>query len=472
MCVAAGSSRIAPPSFAITNGGSITTLGVPLTENFDTLESAGTTHSVGRQLTIPGWWSTRTVYNAATGSSNAGALYSFGVAGTNPVTERALGSIGSGTTGTVFHAARLTNNTGGTITSLDISYVGEQWRNGGNATAHTLTFQYQVAATGGIAGANTPATGWTAVPALSFTGPITGLTAAALDGNTPANRIAISATLAVNVANGQEVWIRWLDPDDSGADHGLAVDDFSVTAAGSPGDSAPGVGATAPANAATNVPVDSAIVINFNESVNAAAGAFALECPAGAPQAFTQTASPASAFTLTPAADLPYNTTCTVTVTANQISDADTDDPPDEMEADFTFSFTTASPPPPGATNVIINELDADTPGDDVAEFVELYDGGTGGTALDGLVVVFYNGSNDLSYAAFDLDGFQTDASGYFTLGNPAVPGVDLVFNPGAAGLQNGADAVAIFAGNGADFPTGTAVTTDEPSRRHRLSHR
>ena len=78
-----------------------------------------------------------------------------------------------------------------------------------------------------------------------------------------------------------------------------------MTAGGAPGDSAPAVGATTPANAATNVPVDSAIVINFNESVNATAGAFALECPAGAAQPFAQTASPASVFTLTPAADLP-----------------------------------------------------------------------------------------------------------------------------------------------------------------------
>ena len=100
-------------------------------------------------------------------------------------------------------------------------------------------------------------------------------------------------------------------------------------------------------------------------------------------------------------------------------------------------------------------------PGTDTAEFVELYDGGAGNTPLDGLVVVFFNGSNDLSYAAFDLDGFTTDAQGYFTLGNPGVPGVDLIFDPGAAGLlQNGADAVALFAGNATDFPNGTAVTT------------
>ena len=59
----------------------------------------------------------------------------------------------SGTTVTIFQAAKLTNNTGATITSLDITYVGEQWRNGGIATAHTLTFQYQVANAGHVTGA-------------------------------------------------------------------------------------------------------------------------------------------------------------------------------------------------------------------------------------------------------------------------------------------------------------------------------
>src|SRR6185369_15578698 len=69
----------------------------------------------------------------------------------------------------------------------------------------------------------------------------------------------------------------------------------------------------------------------------------------------------------------------------------------------------------------------------------------------------FFNGSNDESYAAFDLDGFSTNAGGYFTLGNAAVPGVDLVFNDGT--MQNGADAVAIYVGNASTFPNGTHVT-------------
>jgi predicted extracellular nuclease len=110
------------------------------------------------------------------------------------------------------------------------------------------------------------------------------------------------------------------------------------------------------------------------------------------------------------------------------------------------------------ATGVVINEVDSDTPEADAAEFVELYDGGTGNTLLNGLVVVFYNGSTDTSYAAFDLDGMTTNASGYFTLGNAGVSGVDLVFNGNT--LQNGADAVALYAGNAADFPNGTAIGT------------
>ncbi|MBN2444986.1 MAG: lamin tail domain-containing protein [Spirochaetales bacterium] len=110
------------------------------------------------------------------------------------------------------------------------------------------------------------------------------------------------------------------------------------------------------------------------------------------------------------------------------------------------------------ALDIIINEIDADTDGTDILEFIELYDNGTGNTSLDGLVVVLYNGNGDVSYNAFDLDGYTTNPDGYFLLGNVAVPGVDLAFSNN--GLQNGADAVALYAADAADFPNGTAVTT------------
>ena len=111
----------------------------------------------------------------------------------------------------------------------------------------------------------------------------------------------------------------------------------------------------------------------------------------------------------------------------------------------------------PGPVTLLINEIDADTEGTDDKEFVELYDGGIGNTALDGFVVVFYNGSSDTSYASFDLTGYTTNNQGYFVLGNAAITQADLTFPNN--GLQNGADAVALYQAAAADFPNGTAVT-------------
>ncbi len=132
-----------------------------------------------------------------------------------------------------------------------------------------------------------------------------------------------------------------------------------------------------------------------------------------------------------------------------------------------TSSFTQMAPTPGSANGVtvvpsaeiIINELDADTPGTDTQEFVELYDGGVGNTSLDGLVLVFYNGSNNQSYNAIDLSGQTTSATGYFVVGNQDVPNVNIVIP--SNGLQNGADAVALYSGNVADYANGTAISTD-----------
>jgi CSLREA domain-containing protein len=110
------------------------------------------------------------------------------------------------------------------------------------------------------------------------------------------------------------------------------------------------------------------------------------------------------------------------------------------------------------AGNVLINEVDSDTPSTDDQEFVELFDGGAGNTPLDGLVLVFFNGADDASYRAFDLDGRRTTADGYFVVGNTAVSEADLTFGDDI--LQNGADAVALYLGNGTYFPNDTPVTT------------
>ena len=116
-------------------------------------------------------------------------------------------------------------------------------------------------------------------------------------------------------------------------------------------------------------------------------------------------------------------------------------------------SYGGGTPPAPTFT---INEIDADQSGTDAAEFIELYDGGLGNSSLDGLSVVLFNGNGDAEYDTISLDGFTTDANGFFVIGSANVPNVDLTAFT-TNGLQNGADAVALYSGT----PPTAATTTN-----------
>ena len=106
---------------------------------------------------------------------------------------------------------------------------------------------------------------------------------------------------------------------------------------------------------------------------------------------------------------------------------------------------------------IVINEIDADQTSTDTAEFIELK--WTPNTSLDGLVVVLFNGSDDQSYAAYDLDGKSTDANGFFILASTAlISGTDIDLGADN-GLQNGPDAVAVYQANDTDFPNDTPIT-------------
>jgi hypothetical protein len=203
--------------------------GQTFTENFDTLPNTGSATWTDN-TTITGWYAQRTGTGtdivANNGSSNAGALYSYGTG-----TDRALGSIGSGNAaaGSFAWGVQILNNTGVTMIIDTISYVGEQWRNSA-AADQTVTFWYRtspIIITSLDPGSNI---GWTALSSLDFTSPITGGTAGALDGNLPANQVSLSANnLAINLAAGEYIMFRWRDIDHPGNDHGLAIDNFSLT---------------------------------------------------------------------------------------------------------------------------------------------------------------------------------------------------------------------------------------------------
>jgi hypothetical protein len=113
------------------------------------------------------------------------------------------------------------------------------------------------------------------------------------------------------------------------------------------------------------------------------------------------------------------------------------------------------------ASQVFINEIDADNPGSDVREFVELKST-TPNFSLNGYVLVFFNESNRSSYYTYDLDGFVTDANGIAHFGNILVSPSPIGTIPNNK-IQNGPDVVALYLGNAIDFPyttsTGTTAT-------------
>lgn len=189
-------------------------------QNFDTLASSGSTGSAlppGVAIIETGANANAT-YGIGTGSSNAGNSYSFGAAGS---TERALGSLASGSLETMF-GFLFTNGLGATITGFDFSYTGEQWRLG-TSNDDRLTFEYSTNATSLTNGT------WTAVSALDFLPAVTTGTEGALNGNLAANQRSLAATISgLSIASGANFAFRWTDLNSTGNDHGLAIDDVSI----------------------------------------------------------------------------------------------------------------------------------------------------------------------------------------------------------------------------------------------------
>lgn len=198
----------------------------PYTQNFDSLVNSGTssTTPTGWELAETGT-NANTTYTASVGSSSTGDTFSYG---SLSATDRALGGLQSGSLAPRFGSVYV-NNTGATITSLALSYTGEQWRigNTGAARDDRLDFQYNLGAT---AVSSTSGT-WVDVNDLDFVNLIkTNATTSALDGNIAGNRSTMSFTVTgLSISNGSTFVLRWVDFDATSSDDGLSIDDFSLT---------------------------------------------------------------------------------------------------------------------------------------------------------------------------------------------------------------------------------------------------
>lgn len=241
---------------------SITANGTAFTQDFNSLASTGT----AAITTLPLGWTfietgtgANTTYTADNGSTASGNTYSYGTA---VATDRAFGTLLSGSvTSTI--GASFTNNTGVTVGTIDISFIGEQWRIGALGRQDRLEFQYSTNATSLTTGT------YIAVAGLNFIAPISIGTVGPLDGNLAANRTAVTASITgLNIPAGATFWIKWNDPNVTGADDGLAIDDFSITTTAAPADvTPPTVTTLTPADNATNVSPNTNLQILFNEPI-------------------------------------------------------------------------------------------------------------------------------------------------------------------------------------------------------------
>src|SRR5205814_4585286 len=148
----------------------------------------------------------------------------YGASGSS---ERALGSLASGANISKI-GVTLVNNTASTISSFTVTFDGEIWHRGDQATTvNKLAFDYEIGtgAALGDAGVYTP------VPQLNVNVPSTATgTNTAVDGNAAANRTAgVTYTFSgVSWGAGQNLVLRWSDANEGGNDDGLSVDNVRL----------------------------------------------------------------------------------------------------------------------------------------------------------------------------------------------------------------------------------------------------
>jgi hypothetical protein len=213
-------------------------------QDFDSLTTSTSATAWVNDATLPGWslfisnGAPAPTIAADAGGSNAGTFRSYGSAGSP---DRALGGLGSGgnyfgnpPAGSVagWIAVAFTNAGSLTLDSFTVQFDGEQWRNGGNTSPQPMVLQYGFGASfAGVADWMQPG------GAFDWVSPVATSPASAVDGNGIGRVADVGGSIATDWAPGDTLWVRWVELNDFGSDHGLAIDNFSfsVTAVPEPG---------------------------------------------------------------------------------------------------------------------------------------------------------------------------------------------------------------------------------------------
>jgi len=224
---------------------SVTSSSFTYSQNFNTLGN-DFTNPWTNDSTIVGWslftstLAAPPTYRGEFGNQDVGSFVSYGAS----ASDRALGAIGdsnsyfgSPANGAIagYIAVSFANNSGVTLNSFTLGFKGEEWRYA-NAPAQTMVLEY------GFGSTFAAVASWV-VPGGNFdwASPRFGPPGAGgIDGNGQGAVLGRGGMASVSWAPDQNLWIRWVERNDVGADHGLAIDDltFSVTAVPEPSQAA------------------------------------------------------------------------------------------------------------------------------------------------------------------------------------------------------------------------------------------
>jgi hypothetical protein len=222
-------------------------------QDFDTLPVMGNSAAWANDSTLTGWfsltsnlgsqstgrdvtanWAAPATIVSDDGSSSVGSIYSYGP---STFADGSIGSVPTDSLGDTVTALVIQNATGSTISGFSLHYQGEQWRNGGNASAQHLIFDYAVISSFSVMdsvpmlrGDNT-AGYFRFSNDLDLTSPTTGPDAGPLNGNVAPNAVDRTDFIPQpDVPNGSFLILRWWNDNIPGSDHGLAIDDLSFQA--------------------------------------------------------------------------------------------------------------------------------------------------------------------------------------------------------------------------------------------------
>lgn len=212
--------------------------GTTFSENFDGLPNSGgptilsSNPQIGTQFALSGtsFVATETTGSTGTfqfifdnGNSGTGAVLSLGATGS---TERALGSLASGSTIVTF-GVQIVNNTGSAISRVDLAGFAEQYRSS-TVIQNIINAQFFIGTgTGAVTNSNfLTANGFTDLDSFDLVGdaPVT------TNGVITPTSTAISAAITTEIAAGDSLFLRFVDTNDNGNDAAIGLDGFTLTA--------------------------------------------------------------------------------------------------------------------------------------------------------------------------------------------------------------------------------------------------